>query len=135
MKIFGKDLTQETLGKLLQKARETKRDQHGKRISREMLGNAIGVDKQTIYEWERGNKHPGFLSVCKFCDYLGITVDELLGIKQNRYIHLIISEEERDTIFSMVDECEQEPEINNLYKKLHFFKQYIKTLLSRAHLK
>jgi len=133
MKIFGKELTQEELGRLMQEAREKKRNKDGKRISREMMGKAIGVDKHTIYEWERGNKHPTFLNVCKFCDYLGITLDELLGVKKLRYLQLRISEEERDAILSMFDECEQESVISNLQQKLRFLKQYIKAFFNRAH--
>ena len=48
MKIFGKELTQEELGRLMQEAREKKRNKEGKRISREMMGKAIGVDKHSI---------------------------------------------------------------------------------------
>jgi DNA-binding XRE family transcriptional regulator len=135
MKIFGKDLTQQELGRLMQEAREGKRYQEGKRISREMIGTAIGVDKQTIYEWERGNKHPSFLNVCKFCDYLDITLDELLGVKPTRYFHLTMSEEERDEVFSLLDACEQESKKTPRYSKLHTLKQSVRVLFSRAFIR
>lgn len=133
MKIFGKELTQEELGRLMQEARERKRGESGKRISREMMGKAIGVDQHTIYEWERGNKHPGFLNVCKFCDYLDITLDELLGVKKTQHFHILISEEERDDILSLLDECQHEAEISDLYKKLDGLEASIKTVLGRVH--
>lgn len=132
MEIFGKELTQAELGRLMQEAREQKHDQSGKRISREMVGKAIGVDKQTIYEWERGNKHPSFLNVCKFCDYLGMTLDELLGVKSSRYLHLVLSEEERDEIFLMLKTCKADIENSPLYDELHMLEHHLHALFSRA---
>lgn len=131
MKIFGKELTQEELGKLMQQAREQKRSQDGKRISREMMGAAIGVDQHTIYEWERGNKHPGFLNVCKFCDYLDMTLDEMLGVKKTRYFHVLIAEEEQDMILSLFDECKHESDLSLLLQKLDAFEYLLKRILDR----
>jgi len=45
------------------------------------------------------------------------------------------AEEEIDTIFSMIDECEQISEMSQLPRKLHFLKQYIKALFGRAQSK
>jgi hypothetical protein len=66
---------------------------------------------------------------------LVMTLDELLDVKKQSYLNLSFSEEEQNTILSLVDGCEHESELSNLHKKLHFFKQYIKALLSRAHIK
>ena len=40
---------------------------------------------QTVYEWEKGRQHPGFLNVVKFCEFLGMTLDELLGVKKKEF--------------------------------------------------
>ena len=70
------------LGRILETARkETKKE--GKRVSRGDIGKFVGVNQQTVYEWEKGNRQPGFLSVVRFCEFLGITVDDLLGVKKN----------------------------------------------------
>lgn len=71
------------LGKLMREARENKRDENGRKISRDVLAKSIGVAGQTIYEWENGNRQPSFLNVVKFCEYLGLTIDDLLGVKKN----------------------------------------------------
>ena len=81
---------------------------------------------KTMTNAERGNKHPTFLNVNN-------SGDELLGVKKLRYLQLRISEEERDAILSMFDECEQESVISNLQQKLRFLKQYIKAFFNRAH--
>jgi DNA-binding XRE family transcriptional regulator len=76
------DLDIKELGKMLENARKTtKKD--GKKISREDVGKFVGVNQQTVYEWERGNSQPGFIYVVKFCDFLGISLDDLLGVKKN----------------------------------------------------
>lgn len=80
-----KDLTLEELGNLMQEARLQKEKMESKKISREAIGKYIGVSGQTVYEWEKGRQHPGFLNVVKFCEFLGLTLDELLGVKKNAF--------------------------------------------------
>jgi DNA-binding XRE family transcriptional regulator len=77
------DLTASELGKLMREARENKRDENGRKISRDVIAKEIGVAGQTIYEWENGNRQPNFINVLKFCKYLGLTLDDLLGVKKN----------------------------------------------------
>lgn len=79
-----KDMTLEDLGSLMEEARKRK-DVEGKKISREAIGRHIGVSGQTVYEWEKGRQHPGFLNVVKFCEFLGMTLDELLGVKKKEF--------------------------------------------------
>jgi transcriptional regulator with XRE-family HTH domain len=129
-------LTLKELSILLKKARKTKEKEVGKRITHKMIGDAIGVDRVTVGMWERGERYPGFLNVLNYCNFLGITPDELIGLKKpplTLYIGFI--EEERDTIFRMFDECEREQEIHNLHNKLFLLKQYIKGFFSRASTK
>lgn len=78
-----KNMTLEELGGLMQEARKRKEESDGKKISRETIGRHIGVSGHTVYKWEQGMQHPGFLNVVKFCEFLGMTLDELLGVKKN----------------------------------------------------
>jgi len=77
------DITLKDLGGLMEQARKEARKRKEKLISREMVGEFIGVDPQTVYKWEKGVQQPGFLNVMKFCDFLEITIDDLLGVKKN----------------------------------------------------
>lgn len=79
------DLDLKEFGELLRKARESKKDSNGRKISREVIGKAIGVSGQTVYEWESGNQHPGFLNIFKFCQFIGVTLDDMLGVKKNAF--------------------------------------------------
>lgn len=80
------DVTVKELGELMQKARKNKRDEDGKIISQQKVADSIGVDRQSITDWECGRKHPSFLNVVKFCEYIGITLDDLLGVKKNGFL-------------------------------------------------
>lgn len=80
------DMTLKELGQLMQKAREAKKDTNGRKISREVIGNEIGVSGQTVYLWESGNQQPGILNLLKYCEYLGVTIDDLLGVKKNGFL-------------------------------------------------
>ena len=70
-----------------------------------------------------------------YCSFLGITLDELLGVKRSQPLYIELTEEERETILSMVEECEQESELGHLHQKLHLLKQYLKAFLGRAQSK
>ena len=76
-------MTLEELGGLMQEARKRKEESDGKKISRETIGRYIGVSGHTVYKWEQGMQHPGFLNVVRFCECLDMTLDELLGVKKN----------------------------------------------------
>jgi len=71
----------------------------------------------------------------KFCQFLDITIDELLGLKKIRELYLELTEEERDTILSMLKECQYESDMGHLQSKLHFLEQHIKAFFSRAQSK
>ena len=79
---------------------------------------AIHVGIATISGWGKGKKHPGFLNVLKYRRELGLTPDELLTIKKKRTVYLI-TEEDRDTMFAILEDCERESEVSDLRQKLH----------------
>ncbi len=124
------------LASLMKAARETEKKKRKAEGTREItqgdIANVIKVSVTAISDWEQGKKHPGFLNVLKYCEVLGITPDELVGIKTNRTISLESTEEERDMILSMVHDCEQESDIHSLRQKLHTLLQSLTAFFSRA---
>ncbi len=117
------------LGRRIKTARKAKKK------TQDEVAHAIGVSQNIISDWERGAKQPGILNILNYCNFLGITLDELFDVKKQKYVNIQFTEEEIDTIFSLVDECEQEPEIRDLQKKLRFLRQYLKSLFGRAGIK
>lgn len=102
------------------------------------VSEAIGISKNTISEWERGLKQPGILNMHNYCHFLGITIDELLEVKQPRTILLELTDEEQDILFSIVAECEHHltaSDVTTLRQTFHFLKQHLKALFSRAESK
>jgi transcriptional regulator with XRE-family HTH domain len=65
------------LGNLMQLARKAKKR------TQEEIAKIIGVSKNTVSEWERGEMHPGFLNVKKYCEILEISIDDMLCVKKN----------------------------------------------------
>lgn len=70
-----------------------------------LKADAIGVDRVSVTLWEQGKRHPGFLNILNYCQFLGMTVDELMGVKTNRTLQIELTEEERNMLFATVDEC------------------------------
>lgn len=129
------NLTLEELAGLLKQARKTKEKETGKKITHKMIAEAIGVDRVTVGMWERGERYPGFLNVFNYCNFLGMTLDELVGLKDQQTLHLELTETERQSIFSMLAECKRKSEKSDLYHDLHALEQYLKAFLGRARSK
>jgi transcriptional regulator with XRE-family HTH domain len=114
------------LGKRIKTARKARKK------TQDEVAQTIGVSKNIISEWERGTKQPGILNILNYCNFLGITLDDLFDVKKRKQVNITFSEEEIETIFSLVEACEQESEIHNLQKQIRFLRQYLKSLFSRA---
>jgi len=125
-------LTLEELAKRLKAARKSREKESGQKIPHKMIAEAIGVDRVTVAMWEQGKKHPGFLNIVNYCNFIGITLDELLDVKKTQLLSIELTEEERTAILAMVETCEQEPEISHLHQKLQLLKQYLRAFLGRA---
>lgn len=113
-------------------AERLKSTRKAKKKTQDEVAKAIGVNKYTISDWERGIKQPGILNIVNYCNFLDITLDELLGITQKRELHLVMSEEERDAVLAMLDASLRESNPDSRLYKLHAFEQYLKAFLSRA---
>jgi transcriptional regulator with XRE-family HTH domain len=116
-------------------AERLKSTRKAKKKTQDEVAEAIGVNKYTISDWERGIKQPGILNIVKYCNVLGITLDELLGLTQKRELHLVISEEERDAVLAMFEDGLNDSNPDSQSYKLQAFKQYLKTFLGRAQRK
>ena len=114
------------VGKRIKAARKAKKK------TQDEVVEAIGIGKTTLSEWERGLKQPGLLNILNYCNFLGMTLDELLGVKRTQPLYIELTEDERVAIFAMLEECEQEQEISHLHQKFHLLKQYLKAFLGRA---
>ena len=125
-------LTLEELAKRLKAARSAKEKKSGQKITHKMIAEGIRVDRVTVAMWEQGKKHPGFLNIVNYCNFIGITLDELLGVKKTQPLYIELTEEERAAILAMVEACEQEPEISHLHQKLQLLKQYLRAFFGRA---
>lgn len=49
------------------------------RLTQDQLADAIGVQCRTYGSWERGEREPDFVTLCKIADYFGVSTDYLLG--------------------------------------------------------
>lgn len=58
-------------------------------LTQEEIANHIGVSAQSVSKWERGEGYPDIELLPSLANYLGISVDELLGVseseKKNKY--------------------------------------------------
>lgn len=48
-------------------------------LSAREMGEKIGIAGQTIYHWEQDRSEPRLSSLVWLADYLGMTLDELVG--------------------------------------------------------
>ncbi len=51
--------------------------------SQVFLAQLLGVDKSTVGAWESGAQKPGSDNICALCKTLGVSADELLGLKES----------------------------------------------------
>ncbi len=59
----GGTLTAEERAGLLKKTKRLKEQETGKKITRKMLADAIGVEQVTVIKWEQGKRQPSFVHV------------------------------------------------------------------------
>ena len=123
------ELSLQELGNRIKAARKEKKK------TQDEVAEVIGVRKNAVSEWERGVKQPGILNLLNYCSALGMTLDELLDLKKYASFHLTFTERERETIFSLIKECQQESEFRDLHQKLHLLEQYLEAFFSRAQSK
>ena len=63
-------------------------------MSQQQLADKIGVNKQTISQYERGVREPQFDTLGKLCDFFNVSIDYLLG-RDSVTMRLLTSDELR----------------------------------------
>ena len=66
----------------MQIAKRIKQARIDKNMTQLQLADAMGVSYQAVSNWERGNSMPDISKLTDLCSTLGLTVDELLGVKE-----------------------------------------------------
>ncbi len=95
------DITTQNLGNILKKVRKEKG------FTQKEVAEGIHVDQSIISGWERGTYNPTFLNVYKVCQFLDMTVDELLGIAKKRRITITTTQEEIEKLSAAIGEFEE----------------------------
>lgn len=75
-----------------------KRQRKEKDLTQEQLADILGVSFQSVSKWERGEGYPDMELLPVIAEYFGITVDELMGMKE------ICSKTQADKILEAVHE-------------------------------
>lgn len=59
-----------------------------KRISQIELGEAVGVSKQCVSNWENDNVQPSIEMLVKIALFFNVSTDYLLGINSREYLEI-----------------------------------------------
>lgn len=57
-------------------------------INQKELGNAVGVSKQSVSNWENGNIMPSIDLLIRLADVFGVSTDYLLGREEGRTLNV-----------------------------------------------
>ncbi len=57
-------------------------------INQKELGDAVGVSKQSVSNWENGNIMPSVDLLIRLADVFGVTTDYLLGRSEKRTLRV-----------------------------------------------
>lgn len=52
-------------------------------ITTYMVSKATGISQSTFSDWKRGRYQPKLNKLIKIADYLGVSINELIGRKEN----------------------------------------------------
>ncbi len=103
------------------------------RKTQDEVAEAIGVSKNTVSDWERGLKQPGILNILNYCNFLGITIDELLGLQKEPIFWVEFTEEEQQEILAIVEKCKHDLENSPLYDDIHVLEARLLPFFKKAH--
>lgn len=60
-------------------AENLRRHREAAELAQVELAYGVGVGVQTIRRWEQAKHDPPLSALCALADYLGVTIDELVG--------------------------------------------------------
>lgn len=67
-------------------------------MGQELLGEQVGVTRQTIAAWERGDREPSMQQVVKLCRILNVPIDVMLGTPTETEPVLLFRADAADTL-------------------------------------
>jgi len=67
-------------------------------MGQEVLGEQVGVTRQTIAAWERGDREPSMQQVVKLCRILNVPIDVMLGTHDESEPVLLFRADAADTL-------------------------------------
>jgi Zn-dependent peptidase ImmA (M78 family)/DNA-binding XRE family transcriptional regulator len=67
-------------------------------VGQENLGEQVGVTRQTIAAWERGDREPSMQQVIKMCRILNVPIDIMLGITETSEPILLFRADAADSL-------------------------------------
>lgn len=83
------------------------------KLTQKELGKRIGVAESTISQYESGKRQPDYETLLKLSDYLGVSVDDLLGKEKNEveldeYLEQIKNRPEMRMLFKLAANATKE---------------------------
>lgn len=79
-----------------------------KGLTQTQLANAVGLGRQAYAYYEKGEREPSPETLCKFADFFGVTVDELLGRTPQLFDDARVPKTEVQELFDQLNVGEQE---------------------------
>ena len=89
---------------LNEKLRELRRK---KDITQEELANRFGISPQAVSKWERGEGFPDITLLPELAQYFDITIDELMGMEEERMRAKLDAYDEEDREYGNLGETEK----------------------------
>lgn len=90
-------------------------------VTQEHMANLLSIKRQTYSAYERGVCSPDIVALTKMADFFGVTIDYLLGHKNNTCEHLPVSGEMKYLTEAYYDLTEEE------LKKVIEYIQFLKS--------
>lgn len=66
-------------------ANERRKDAGLPTLTQTDIAKALNTSKKTVGEWERGESQPKSLYLIDYCTFLGISLDDMVGVKKNAF--------------------------------------------------
>ena len=89
---------------LNEKLRELRRK---KDITQEELANRFGISPQAVSKWERGEGFPDITLLPELAQYFDVTIDELMGMEEERMRAKLDAYDEEDREYGNLGETEK----------------------------
>ena len=75
-----------------------------KHLTQKQLGSKLGVNKATISAYEKGSTYPSIDIMIKLCEYFDVSVDYMVGLKEQFSNMKSLSDEQYQTINNLINQ-------------------------------